>query len=518
MGVATHTLWPGTEEREQSPFAVAFDVGAGKVREHAADTPDAPSDWRAWLKALFPAYVKAPFAPRHEAFWTWLWAITLEIVVRPFVGIWPRGGAKSTSAELATVAVGLRGRRRYALYVRDTQDRADDSVSNIAALLESESVKRYYPEHAERLVGKYGNSQGWRRNRIRTAGGFTVDALGLDVAGRGVKLLEQRPDMIIFDDIDARHDSPKATKKKLATIKDSLLPAGTANCVVLAIQNLIIPNGIFSQIADGRADLLARRILSGPEPALVGMKTERVKDEETGKLRAVITEGAPTWDGQDVQACQQLIDLIGLDSFNREAQQLVQEREGALWTRDVLNLTRVDTCPPLKRIVVGVDPSGGGEEIGIVAGGLGYDNHVYIFADETVEGALGPLHWGRKTTNLYHDAKADRVVAEVNFGGDMVKSNIGVADKTVPVHVVHASRGKAQRAEPVSSLYADGLVHHVGVLPELEAEMTSWVPGDPDSPNRLDAAVWVVTELKLIAQPQGPRARSLTATTEEVAA
>lgn len=464
-----------------------------------------PEHWADWLGALFPSSVRSAFGPRHVEFWEWLWAITLTSDPRPFVGIWPRGGAKSSSAELGAGALGLRGRRRYALYVRDTQDRADDSVSNVGALLESESVRRYHPAHADRLLSKYGHSQGWRRNRIRTAGGFTVDAMGLDVAARGAKLLEQRPDLIVFDDIDGRHDSAKQTEKKLATIKDSLLPAGTANCAIIAIQNLIIPNGIFARLADGRADFLVRRVLSGPEPALRGMSIDRRPNPETGGSRAVITAGEPTWAGQDVPACQQLLDRIGLASFDRECQQNVHEREGALWTRKVIEDTRVGARAPAgyKRVVVGVDPSGGGAEIGIIAGGLRYDNHVDILADRTAAGPLGPLYWGRRTTDLYHDVDADRVVAEKNFGGEMVESNIKVSDKSVSVKMVHASRGKAVRAEPVASLYADGLVHHVGAFPELEAEMTSWVPGDAESPNRMDALVWVVTELKLKPQSSG---------------
>lgn len=488
-------LWPETEQGETSHSSHVWP-------EERIGIP-APARWEPWLHALFPNYVTGGFAPRHRAFWDWLWAIDGDDDPDPFVGIWPRGGAKSTSAELGTAALGLRGRRRYALYVRDTQDRADDSVSNIGKLLESAAVERHYPEHAERLVGKYGNSQGWRRNRLRTLGGFTVDALGLDVAARGAKLEEQRPDLIIFDDVDDRHDSADATEKKLTTIRESLLPAGTANCAVIAIQNLIIPHGIFARLADGRADFLARRIVSGPEPALEKMKTTRVEDPDRGVVRTVITAGEPTWDGQDRAACQQLMDRIGFRAFDRECQHNVEEREGALWSRKLLESCR-RAAPPggYKRVVIGVDPSGGAEEIGIIGGGLGYDNHAYIFADRTAKGARGPLYWGRAACDLYHDAKADKVVAEKNFGGDMVESNIKVADKTVAVKMVTASRGKAVRAEPVASLYEDGLVHHVGTMPELETEMTSWVPGDPDSPNRMDAAVWVLTELMLGAQPR----------------
>lgn len=464
----------------------------------------APETWGAWLDALFPNAVRAGFAARHARFWGWLWAVTPESDPEPFVGIWPRGGGKSTSAELGVAALGLRGRRRYALVIRDTQDRADDMVSNIAALLESATVARYYPEHGSRLVGKYGNSQGWRRNRLRTAGGFTVDALGLDVAARGVKLEDQRPDVIVFDDVDGRHDSPAVTERKLTTIRESLLPAGTPNVAVLAIQNLITANGVFARLADGRADFLARRIVSGPDPAVEGLKTTRVEDAETGTLRAIITDGEPTWSGQDLTACQRLIDRIGLAAFDRECQHRVQAREGALWTAALLSRQRVPRIPPdLTRIVVGVDPSGGSAEIGIVAAGLGADGRGYVLDDETAKGALGPLHWARAACGLYRTRQADRIVAEKNFGGDMVESTLRMADPAVSIKLVSASRGKAVRAEPVAALYEDGRVFHVGTFPELEAEMTGWVPGDPESPNRLDALVWALTEL-LVDPPAKP--------------
>src|SRR5262249_10623291 len=156
-----------------------------------------------WLRALFPSYVRAPFAERHHRFWRWVWA--LELDVRPTttpVLIWPRGGAKSTSVELACVMVGARRQRRYVWYLSGTQAQADVHLGNVARLLESDSIARHYPRLGERKLGKYGNSQGWRRERVWTSDGFVVDGLGLDVAARGVKLDEQRPDLIVIDDID----------------------------------------------------------------------------------------------------------------------------------------------------------------------------------------------------------------------------------------------------------------------------------------------------------------------------
>ena len=306
-----------------SIVADAIGFGArelGATARAVADALTAPDDAIDWLRGLFPQHVKYPFGPRHREFWEWVWSIELHSAPDPFIGIWPRGGAKSTSAELAAAALGIRGRRVYGLYVRDTQDRADDSVSNVAHLLESASVARYYPLHATPLVGKHGNSRGWRRNRIRTQGGFTLDAIGLDVASRGVKLEEHRPDFIVFDDIDGKLDTAATSAKKISTLTTSILPAGSSNVAVLGIQNLIIPDGIFSQLADGRADFLAERIVSGPYPAVSGLKTELQDDVESGTLKAVITEGEATWEGQDLKACQRLMDTIGLGAFLLECQ------------------------------------------------------------------------------------------------------------------------------------------------------------------------------------------------------
>lgn len=463
-----------------------FSFGAGTSSIARFRTP---RTWEAWLEAHFGRFVSRGFADHHREFWRHIWGIERDNDPAAFVGIWARGGAKSSSAELGVAALGLRKKRRYCLYVRDTQDRADDSVgTNISGLLEHAGV--------EKLVGKHGNSKGWRRNRVRTADGFTADALGLDVAARGVKLEDQRPDLIVFDDIDGRHDSARITKKKLETITDSILPAGTDNVAVIFIQNLIIPDGIAARLADGRADFLSRRVVSGPHPAMRDLKTEKQPHpDDPERLQDVIVSGSPVWQGQDRDACQRLIDRIGLSAFIRECQHQVKEREGALWSRDLLTATRTTQAPNLKRVIVGVDPSGGGDEIGIVGAGKGYDNHGYVLRDRSLSGS--PNTWGRAAVDLFHELKADAIVAERNFGGDMVAHTLKTVDPNVPVIMVTASRGKAVRAEPIASLYEENRVHHIGTFPELETELVSWVPGDPDSPNRLDAAVWALTELMI---------------------
>jgi phage terminase large subunit-like protein len=153
--------------------------------------------------------------------------------------------------------------------------------------------------------------------------------------------------------------------------------------------------------------------------------------------------------------------------------------------------------------VVAVDPSATseGDEAGIITAGILGDDY-YTIADDSLQGS--PEMWAQAAITAYHRAHADCIVAEKNNGGEMVASvikqaviNARATDKTVgniPVKLVWASRGKATRAEPVSSIAEQGRDHHVGKFPALEDELCLWIPGD-DSPNRLDAKVWAYTEL-----------------------
>ena len=177
---------------------------------------------------------------------------------------------------------------------------------------------------------------------------------------------------------------------------------------------------------------------------------------------------------------------------------------GALWTPELIDSLRVAEAPRLTRIVVGVDPSGAadGNACGIVAAGsgpcncLGYvEMHGFVLADGTIQASPGV--WAGAAVNLYQRLKADALVAEANFGGEMVARTIETIPGAPSVKLVTASRGKAQRAEPVAAHYEHHRVHHIGSFPELEDEMCSWAPGTVYSPNRMDAMVWAVTELDL---------------------
>jgi hypothetical protein len=173
----------------------------------------------------------------------------------------------------------------------------------------------------------------------------------------------------------------------------------------------------------------------------------------------------------------------------------VTEAPGALWTRGSIDKNRLLQAPVMDRVVVGVDPSAtsGGDEAGIVGAGKTGDEG-YVLEDSSVQGS--PLVWATAAVTLYYKLKADRVVAESNNGGEMVSAVIHQVDPSVPVKLVHASRGKSTRAEPISAKYENNKIHHVGKFEKLEDEMCLWIPGDA-SPNRLDSLVWALTDLML---------------------
>ncbi len=173
--------------------------------------------------------------------------------------------------------------------------------------------------------------------------------------------------------------------------------------------------------------------------------------------------------------------------------QILSDNPAALWKRTDIDKARVIQAPDLDRVIVGVDPSAtsGGDEAGVITAGRTGDDY-YTIGDDSVQGS--PQTWAKAAVTAYHKYKADLIVAEDNNGGEMVEAVIKQVDPNVPVKRVHASRGKATRAEPVAAISEQGRDHHVGVFSALEDELCLWMPGDA-SPNRLDAKVWAMTEL-----------------------
>lgn len=185
--------------------------------------------------------------------------------------------------------------------------------------------------------------------------------------------------------------------------------------------------------------------------------------------------------------------------------ELILDDPNALWSRTLIDESRVPEysvkVKDLTEIVVALDPSMSalGErdsETGIIVAGRGHDGHCYILEDATLM-RPSPDTWAREAVNKYHKWQANKIVAEVNQGYDLVEHTIRTADDKVPLKKVYATRGgKFLRAEPIAALYEQGRVHHVGMFPQLEDQMTQWIPGKA-SPDRLDAMVWAVTQLML---------------------
>jgi phage terminase large subunit-like protein len=183
---------------------------------------------------------------------------------------------------------------------------------------------------------------------------------------------------------------------------------------------------------------------------------------------------------------------LGRQELNAE---LIDDVEGALWTRANLEDNRVVKCPDPVTIVIGVDPkvnAGADSETGIVVAAAGSDGKYYILDDASINDV--PERWARQVVSTYHKWKADRIVVERNQGGDMVAAMLRAVDVHLPITEVYATKGKYTRAEPVSALYEQGKVKHVGAFPKLEDQLCTWLPGE-DSPDRLDALVWAVTNL-----------------------
>lgn len=189
----------------------------------------------------------------------------------------------------------------------------------------------------------------------------------------------------------------------------------------------------------------------------------------------------------------------------------LEEAEGALWKRVEIEAERAEQAPPLRRVVVAIDPAvssdPGADETGIIVAGLGEDDHGYILAD--LSGRYRPDQWAKQAITAFYSFQADRIVGEVNNGGELIGATLRTNDPAIAFKAVHASRGKRIRAEPVAALYEQGRVRHCGRFPQLEDQMTNWEPhGAGPSPDRLDAMVWALTELMLDRAPT-PRLRSL---------
>jgi phage terminase large subunit-like protein len=223
-------------------------------------------------------------------------------------------------------------------------------------------------------------------------------------------------------------------------------------------------------------------------------------------LPTTVVTISPTMDNAanlSPEALASLVDQYGGTRLGRQelGAEMIDDVDGALWTRQLLEECRIrrGTEPErMRRVIVAIDPPGASgkssAECGLIVAGIGPDRHGYIMAD--LSGRYSPEQWASKAIGAFHSYKADRIVAEKNFGGEMVESTLRSIDRSVPLKMVTASRGKQIRAEPIAAFYEQHKVHHIGEFPDLEDQMCSWDPAaSGPSPDRVDSAVWALTEL-----------------------
>lgn len=240
-----------------------------------------------------------------------------------------------------------------------------------------------------------------------------------------------------------------------------------------------------------------------PIPVIRELINDQLCVVTKGKTKENVSNLAPTFLKKIVGRFEGT--RLGRQELNAE---VLDDVPGALWTRQMIDAKRLKAdqrYPDLSRVVVAIDPSGtSGEDdenansVGIVVAARGVDGRGYVLADWTCD--LSPEGWGRRAIQAYKRYEADRIVAESNYGGAMVEAVIRSIDKKVSYKEVKASRGKVVRAEPISALYEQGKISHVGTLPELEDQMCNFTStgyvGD-GSPDRADALVWALTEVML---------------------
>jgi phage terminase large subunit-like protein len=222
------------------------------------------------------------------------------------------------------------------------------------------------------------------------------------------------------------------------------------------------------------------------------------------RKRTCITRGT-TFENRDnlaEAAVQQLEEMYGGTRLGRQElyAEVLEDVEGALWSYKMIEGERMkmDEVPDMQRVVVGIDPavthSANSDETGIVVAGRGVDDRFYVLSDRSIKAS--PDGWMREAIDAFYLYDADKVIAEVNNGGDLVERLLRTIDSNVPYKKVTATRGKMVRAEPIAALYEQKRVSHVGNFDILETQMCEY-NGEGKSPDRMDALVWALTELSL---------------------
>lgn len=307
-----------------------------------------------------------------------------------------------------------------------------------------------------------------------------MDAMGIEggVAGKGAHVL-------IIDDA---HKNRKEAESK--TIRESVWEA-----YINDLYPRLEPSGAVVLIMTRwHVDDLAGRLLAeeGDEWHVIRLPALAEPGDPLGRA-----EGEALWAERFPVSALEKHRAHGIYTFESLYQQSPKPREGSLFKYEWIDDRRVERAPDMRRIVVAIDPSAseGGDETGVVVAGatVGKEAQGFILEDGSLRGS--PNEWARRAIALYDKWKADAIVIETNQGGDMATNTLRTIRPGVKIREVKATTGKALRADPIAALYEQGRVHHVGEFAVLEDQMVGWTPNDRESPDRLDALVWALTDL-----------------------
>ncbi len=492
-----------------------------------------------WVQKVFPRSLFHEISYGQRQAYEWAGEITSTYTPEPFALILPRGGGKTTTLDLIICYLLAHDIRKFFLIMSSKLDLSKARVRSIRKLLESKEFRKYHPIAGEPAITITGSTESWsnsalinEKRQIVLAGSMEADSRGLNIdAG-------QRPDFLCLDDVDKPEDSTSMTVKKENYITRTLgqTSGNKVNSAVVFIQNLIRPNGVMDRLRTRQAPYLTNRRMVGPIPAIQNFEYEKYNEEyEVDKAlvikqRVRITGGTPTWLGQDIPKCQQLIVEWGIHSFLLEQQHSLLDFSGAmLSSKHFISTHEKFDIKSLKSIAIGVDPGGGATMHGIEAVGLLPGNQLLQIEDKSIRSSaeeggdwsdaavrLADILWKKYKVMV-------TIILEGNFGGSnlpqLARLSIEklIRSKEIsyrpPIQMVTASEDKRSRASSTAKFHRDRDFFYLGSpdrFSDLRTEWTTWNPEETkESPNRVDAQAHAVRFLVPAKVKNLPKPKSM---------
>ena len=502
--------WLAEPDRIAKIMEAAKDPANGLDDETLSGIADQAEPWETWSMRVFP-HLRADVAPWfHRDYAEHVWETTARYTPPPIAPVLFRGGAKSTLSRALALGLGLTGKRKFVLVVCATQDAANRAVTDMAGLITQNVVDLYpwaaSPTVASTLLVKFGV----RQSVINVGGRLTVLGVGLIGGNRGLLIDNQRPDVMLLDDLDDTGDSSAVIRRKRAYLLESVIPAAAAEgATIMFAQNTIRPDGIMAEvIRQERGGALYGAKVIGPIPII-----ENPTYGEDGRLSG----GTPTWPARfTLERINSERDKMTPKVFSREClNDMNVAVEGALLeAHDQFVTVPMPPIGDLQVARIGLDPSvkssKTSDETGIVVSGRMRDGKIVVLEDATCGPETPMQTWIDTVCDLVEKWGAD-IVVEDNQGGDawdlLLKQALKARSLSAQVKSETANQTKRGRAMPVAEAVKGGRVVKAVHAVELTHELCTWLPGDK-SPNRIDAFVWSVhgwvSGKRLARAPAGP--------------